>query len=940
VIAASATETQPLLPIAFPPSANGAAPSDHGFAAELVGRKRECRLLDDLLDAVRGGHSRVLVIRGEAGIGKTALLDHLRRRAAGCRVVGVSAVASEQDLDYAALDQLCRPLVDLLEDLSEPQSTALKGALGLATGPAPDRFCLGLGVLGLLERAADDRPLVWLVDDAQWLDAASSSVLGFVSRRLAAETVALVFGAREPGPLLAGLPELHLTGLARHEGHALLRTSLTSPLDEPVRERFVAEAGGNPGAVLAIARGAGPARLAGGFGDPGAGGLAVPDEASVAQRLGALEDATRLLLLAAAAEPLGEPLLLWRAAEALEIPPAAVDGAEDAGLLEIGTRVRFRHPLARVAVYRSATPADQRKVHRALARATDPQTDPARRAWHRARGASAPDDDIAAEVERAAARAAASGGQAAAAAFLRRAAALTPDPADRARRALAAAEATRRAGDGDHALEVLLTAETAPLDACGRAHAALIRGRIAAWAGTDDGVRQLHATARRLRDLDPRLAREAYLDALGATILLGAHDEANPLTIARDALAIPRLGATEPVDLLLEGLALRITKGTAAAAPMLRRALSAFQEDLPAEIVLAWGWLAAYAAAALWDHATHVALAERLARLSRDEGALATLPHALASLTTVHLRQGELAPASALMHEADAAVLTTRSEAPLPLAALMAAYRGREPKSPPSMAVADDQPTEPARGLRAVMNHLAGVVLFNGLARYDDALRIGRQALEDAEPVCAPAWVLPEIVEAAARAGATEEAVAVLARLADHADVCGTDWALGLEARSRALLAAGEEAERLHREAIERLTSPGSRVDLARAHLLYGEWLRREGRRVDARAHLRDAHDRLSSMGIEAFAERARRELRATGETARKRTMETRDELTAQELQIARLARRGLSNQQIGGQLFISPRTAEWHLRKVFAKLGVSSRLALREALPDEDAAE
>jgi DNA-binding CsgD family transcriptional regulator len=916
------------------------AGKDDDVAVDLVGRRPECSRLDELLDAIGTGRSDVLVVRGDAGIGKTALLAHLCRRASGCAVASVTAVPSEQDLDFAALDQLCRPLMGLTERLPKPQRAALRTALGLAGGVAPDRFFVGLAVRNLLAEAGADRPLVCVIDDAQWLDAASSSVLGFVSRRLGRERVALAFGVREPGPGLAGLPELSVGGLAHHDAHALLRTCLHSPLDDRVRERLIAEADGNPGALLAVTHGSAPTWLAGGFGDPDAGGLTTRGAAMLTRGLATLDAETRLLLLVAAAEPLGEPLLLWRAAEDLSIPPTAADAAEDAGVLEIGTRVRFREPLVRAAVYRSATSGNRRRAHRALARATDPHMDPERRAWHRARGATAPDDDIAGDLERSAERAARRGGLAAAAVFLRRAAALTPEPADRARRALAAADTTRQAGDADHALQVLFTAETAPLDALGRARAALIRARVAADARADDAVHLLHAVARRLRDLDVDLAREAYLDALGATVILGSGADVDPVAIARDALATRRDGPPRPVDLLLEGLALRLTDGAATAAPTLRGALAAFRKaHLPVDVALGWGWLAAYVAAATWDHATHVALAERLAHLSRQDGALATLPHTLANLSTIHLRQGELARASVLMREADAAVLATRSELPMPVATLMAAYRGREAEVWPLIGGASEQPAEPPRGLGAVIVQLAGVLLCNGLGRYEDALRVGRTALDDPEPVGTPPWVLPELVEAAVRAGAAHEAAAALDRLCEHARVSGSDWALGLEARSRALLATGKVAERLHREAIERLARPGSRVDLARAQLVYGEWLRREGRRVDARVQLRDAHDRLSAMGIEGFAERARRELRATGETARKRTMETRDDLTAQELEIARLARQGLSNQQIGAQLFISPRTAEWHLRKVFAKVGITSRVALRDALPDDASA-
>jgi DNA-binding CsgD family transcriptional regulator len=907
-------------------------PSGHEV---LLGRDRECLALDRLVDAVRLRQSGALVVLGTPGVGKTRLLDYVRARATGCRVAQVAAMQSEMAVELAALHQLCGPFFDRLERLPGPQRATLEVAFGLTEGIPPDRLFLGLAVVTLLSEAAESQPLVCLVDDAQWLDGASSQVLGFVARRLPPGSVALVIAAREQRADFAGLPELCVGGLSNRDARTLLMSALRGPLDERVRERILAETGGNPRALLELPRKVPRAQLAGGFGRPDAVAVTSRAEPNFTQRLESLPDDSRRLLLLAAAEPLGEPLLLWRAAEELGVPSSAVEAAEAAGVLEIGTRVRFPTPLARSVVYRSAQPGERRTVHGALAEATDARSDPERRIWHRAHATSAPDEDIAAELERSAARAATRGGVTAAAAFFAHAAALTPDPVARGHRVLTAAEAERQAGEPNAALRAAVTAEARPLDVFGRARAELLRARVAFSAGAHDAPALLFLAARRLEPLDIDLARASYLDALGATVYLGPQEGCDPVELAHAALGAHRRGLPRPIDLLLDGLALQLTKGYSAAAPALRLALTAFaSDDTSADMAIGWGWLASHVAAALWEHDLQCALAERHVRLIREAGALAALPHASAQLVGIHMRQGELAEAAALMLEADATLEATPSAPSVHAAMLMTAYQGREGEARSLIEAAETHSRAPReRGLGVVISSLAGLVLNNGLGHYDDALRHGRRALDDPEPVARPAWALPELVEAAARAGAMGIAAGSLRQLSERASISGTDWALGLEARSRALLSDGSEADGLYREAIARLARPGSRVDLARAHLLYGEWLRRAGRRIDAREHLRTAHEMLGDMGVEAFAERARRELRTTGETVRKRTVETRDELTAQEHQIARLVSDGLSNAEIGERLFISPRTVEWHLRKIFLKLGISSRRALRGAV-------
>ena len=804
----------------------------------LVGRHREGRALERLLDTARAGRGGALVVRGESGVGKTALLHQVRERASGCRVLTASAVQSEMRLPFAALHQLCVPLRDGLGRLSGPQRTALSVAFGLTEGVPADPFVLGLAVLSLWSTAAEEQPLLCLVDDVHWSDPESSQVLGFVARR-PPESVALVVAARDRSPEFAGVPELHLRGLSDGDARVLLTSSLRSPLDEHVRERILAEADGNALAILEVSRRLTPQQLAGGFGKPDAGPVAGSADGDLAQQLASLPDTSRQLLVVAAADPTGDPLLLWRAAERLGIPAGAVRSAQAAGLLEIATRVRFRHPQLRAEIYGSASPDERCTAHRVLADATDARSDPERRAWHRAHAVSAPDESVAAELQRSSRGAAGRGGVAARAEFLRLAAALTADAAERARRALASAETARLAGDPDGALQGLITAEAGPLDPLGRARADLLRARLSCSAGAADAAPRLYEVARRLESLDDDLARDAYLDTLAATVHFGSDERCDPVEVASAVLAARRLGPARPTDLLLEGLALQLTAGPAAAAPTLRRALAAFDSDgFSSDDGLAAGWLASHVASVLWQHDTQLTVAERCVHLARERGALALLPPALAQLANIRVRRGELAEADRLLHELDADDVLTRTEPSRPVALLLAAYRGCEPEARRLIREAERHFTFEARGLGAMVVQLAGLVLNNGLGRYDDALRAGRNLLDDAEAVARPAWALPELIEAGARAGANELAREALRRLTERAAICGTDWGLGLEARSRALLSEGTEAEDLYCEAMALLGGPGSRVDLARAHLLYGEWLRRAGRRIDARAQL------------------------------------------------------------------------------------------------------
>jgi DNA-binding CsgD family transcriptional regulator len=906
----------------------------------LQDRRSECGTLERMLEGVRAGRSGALVVRGVPGVGKSALLNYLVERASGCRVVRAAGVQSEMELAYAGLHQLCAPMLDRLERLPGPQRKALGVAFGLSEGHAPDRFLTGLAVLGLLAEVAEEQPLVCVVDDAQWLDRASAQALAFVARRLVAESVSLVFAVREPGEELTGLPELEVEGLGNFDARVLLGSVLRGPLDERVRDRIVAETHGNPLALLELPRGLSPVELAGGFGLPDAPALSGRIEDSFRQRVQRLPAATRRLLLVAAAEPVGEPGLVGRAAERLGVGLDAAEPAVAVGLWEFGARVRFRHPLVRSAVYRAASPEERQSAHRALAEATDAQVDPDRRAWHRAHATPGPDEDVAAELERSAGRAQARGGLAAAAAFLERAVVLTPTLARRAERALAAAQITYQAGALDAALGLLATAESGPLNELERAQVDVLRAQITFASGRgSDAPPLLLKAAKRLEPLDVRLAREIYIEALAAAIFAGRFgSRRGVLEVAEAARAAP--AAPQPpraADLLLDGLAVLTTNGYAAGTPMLKRALSAFRsDDISSEESLRWLRFACRTAMDLWDDETWEVLATRYVQLARDAGAHTVLPIASSNRIVVHLLAGELAAAGSLLEEARAVTEATGSNLAsfdTVVAVSLAAWLGREGELSELIEAGMDQVVVRGEGVGLSVLHWASAVLYNGLGRYEEALNAAQEASAHSDELLFSSWGLVELVEAAARSGKAEPAADALRRLSETTRASGTDWARGIEACSRALLSEGEDAENLFREAIDRLRRTRVRAALARAHLLYGEWLRRERRRVDAREELRTAHELFTEFGMEAFTERARVELLATGETARRRAVKTSDRLTAREAHIARLARDGLSNPEIGSRLFISPRTVQYHLRKVFAKLDISSRNQLHQVL-------
>jgi DNA-binding CsgD family transcriptional regulator len=911
----------------------------------LVGRDAECAAVDRLLRQVRDGASGALVVRGEPGIGKSALLDYAAHNAAGFLIVAVTGIESEMEVAFAALQQVCAPLTKHLGQLPPPQAEALRVALGLSSSAPPDRFLAGLGVLSLVAEGADAQPLLCVIDDAQWIDQTSLHALAFAARRLYGESVAMIFAARTgfQVPDLAGLPELALAGLPEPDARAVLATVLPGLLDERVRDRIVAEAAGNPLALLEFSREVTAAGdLAGGFGvSPW---IVRPLADRVAERFLArvnpLPAATRRLLLLAAADPLGDPGLLKRAGDTLGMSIADLGPAESEGLLRLGAQVTFRHPLVRSAIYRSAPVADRQAAHAALAEATDAEHDVDRRVWHRAHATFGPDEIVADELERSAGRAQARGGPGAAAAFLERAAALTADPRRRARLMLASAESKHDAVARHDALAMVAAIDIGQLDETEQARLERLSARtvLTARSGSEAPLLLLRA-ARRLEPLSAPLARDAYLDAFAAAMIIGPHALGDSWPeLARSALEASRSGreSTDPDDLLLHGLALQVTDGYAAAVPTLRRAVRGFLAvPVPTGDTSAALWLACRTAMNLWDDEPWHQLAERMVRSARDGGALTASP--LSALVASTLLAADFTEAVALIEETNTITALTGAVVSMHGPMALAAWQGRDPlTAAPARAPMAPQAAAAPGGTVDTIGSYTTALYYNGIGRYQEALAAASIAAERSAGLGFALWALPEFVEAAARSGDREAAAEGLERLRATTGPSATDWALGLEARCHALvLAAGDDpaAEERYRESIDRLGRTRIAAHLARSRLLYGEWLRREKRRIDARAQLRAAREMFNRMGADGFAARTERELAATGERVRKRDIRPVVELTPQEAQIARLASEGQTNPEIAAQLFLSPRTVEYHLHKIFTKLDITARGQLARAL-------
>ncbi|WP_113691650.1 AAA family ATPase [Amycolatopsis albispora] len=876
----------------------------------LVGRRDEIGRLDALISAAGRGDGGMLVLRGEPGIGKSTLLDHLEGTAAErFQVIRASGSEFEGELAFAALHQLCLPVLPHLDGLSAPYRDSLRVAFGLADG-APDPFRIGLATLALLAAAAAERPLLCLVDDAHWLDTASARALTFLARRITAEPIAIVFAARDEGARwLDELPTLTVGGLGDADARALLAEEKAVTLDERVRDRVLAEARGNPLALIELPK-------AGGYAPPTPSPVASRIERSFQQRLAALPEPARALLILASADPTGDPSLLWTAARELGLEAASA-AAEASGLVTFGTRVRFCHPLARSAGYRAAEPERRRAAHRALAEATDPATAPDRRAWHRAQATTGPDERVAAELESSASRAQARGGVAAAAAFLERAAALTLDPGKQTERTIAAARATLDAGAADAAADLLASINTEPLDDGVHASVDLLRGQVAFVTGADQAPDLILRAGQRLATVDPERARECFVAALEMALVVARAAGVQERVLDAARSAPPASGGPD----LLDALVLLNTGGPREGYPALRRALTGDGwQRVPA--------LATVLAGELWDLGLHAKVVDWLARTGRETGSPITVRLGLSQVAMAAVLAGDLGRAMAVMAE-EAAIADALGDPPQLYPRLhLVAMRGRRQEALDLFAEA----TGRGSGQLVEGVHTAAAVLYNGLADYPAAFEAASRAVAGGNLFSAGA-ALTELVEAAVRCGEHSAARSALASLQERAEAAGTTYALGMAAGAHALVG---DAEDQYRAAIEHLTDDAPAPELARAHLRYGEWLRREGRRRDAREHLRAAHEQLSGMGLEAFADRAARELRATGEVARSRAEHTYDRLTMQEMHIARQVAAGATSKEVAARLYLSPRTIDAHLRNIFRKLGITSRRQLRD-LPDLD---
>jgi DNA-binding CsgD family transcriptional regulator len=911
------------------------------LAPALVGRSRELTVLNELLERVSGGTSAVLVVRGEAGMGKTSLLEYLVSRASGLRVVRIVAAESEIELAYAGLHQLCSPMLDGLEALPTPQRRALAVALGLRKGRSPDRFLVALAALNLLASSSATQPLLCTIDDAQWLDQASRRALSFVARRVLAEPMAIVFAVREPSREcdLAGLPNLALGALDDQHSRLLLSSVMPGSLDDRIRERILAEAGGNPLALLQFHAELSPAELAGGYGFGDARPLTRRIESTFTAQLDALPTRTRQLLLVAACDPVGSSALLWRAGELLELGADDAAPAEAVKLITFGTKVQFTHPLVRSAIYRTSTMSERQRAHQALADAIDPTSDRELRAWHRAQAAPAADETIAAELELSAVSAQARGGVAAAAAFLSRATELSAEPAQRGRRALLAARAKLDAGATDASRGLVAIAEAVLSNDLQRAHCELLRGRIAFASHRFDDAASLFLTAaEHLAPLDPLLARETLLEAMCAAVFgdpIGSI-RVDPRAVACAATSAP-LPSSPPrgVDLLLDGLMARYVNGYARGAPLLKAALCELRQEYahgPGDP--RWHGLVGRVALDVWDQDAWDELAERQVTMLRDSGLLTPLPAALAFRAGVCMHAGRFDEADALLEEANAISGGSSTPPRGYIEPVLAAYRGHNEQIDGYLEACARHQTPDGRGGNPAIVHFAAAILHNSRGEYTEALKATNRAIER-DDLGLHGYALIERVEAAAYSGQTELAAEALRQLVERTQHGPTGFALGLAARSRALLTTGPDAEALYREAINDLKVGGVDLLLARAYLIYGEWLRREDRYDDAVAQLNQAHGIFLRVGAASFAERARRELHVLGHSAAKPTSRIADLLTNHESHIARLARDGHTNQEIAAQLFISPRTVEWHLGKIFPKLNIRSRRGLRHALAE-----
>jgi DNA-binding CsgD family transcriptional regulator len=913
----------------------------------LLGRAEECAMLRELATNVRNGFSGTLVFIGEPGVGKTRLLQYVAESAAEVTPLWISGAQSELRLAFAALHRLVLPYLGRLRRLSGPHRAALEVTFGLREGPPPNRFLVSLGALALLDDVAAERPLVCLVDDAQWLDPESLSVLGFVARRLYADRIGMVFSAREHAgdvTALAGLPTRRLGALDPASAHTVLDDAVPGALDPRVSARIIAETGGNPLAMLELVGALTAEQLAGRFPLPRRLPVGRRVEAHFLAQVTTLSPQARTVLLVAAASSDDEPSTVWRAATLLDVEAEAAAPAVSQGILSVEPRISFRHPLIRSAVYDGATPEERRRAHAALAAVADRDGHGDQAAWHRAAAVTTPEETIAADLAASALRAQRRGGYTMQAAFLTRAAELSPDTQGRALRYLGAAQAHLAAGEGLLA-EALLDLATPELDEAGL-HASVQRMRAAVavfFSRHKDAPAILLDAASRVEATDVFLVRQILFDAMQAAVVAREYTAGTTLKEVAQAVLRVACDSRRPAsgrDLLLDGFATRIARGYADAVPLLRAAVAAMftdegaaHVDIPSTIL---GW---FAADDVWDEKSRRAMFERAQAVERRQGALGAMRITLAGLSVSQAWAGQMSDAENSYGEAAeiSALIGVPPPATTGVLLEVRAWQGRESESREVASSTAAWGREKGAKILEIFALMGLTVLEIGLGRYPDALRSGLQIFDD-DPPGFGNRILPEVVEAGVRGGDRGAAQAALDRLTERATVSSTPWALGLLARSRALMASDADAEPYYQEAMRQLSATAMRIELARAHLLYGEWLRRRKRRRDAHQHLRTAHDIFAAMGAASFADRAGIEQRATGHSSRDaRRAASPFNLTPQEAQIARQAGAGATNNEIASRLFITVSTVEYHLSKVFRKLGVTSRRQLAALLADAE---
>jgi DNA-binding CsgD family transcriptional regulator/tetratricopeptide (TPR) repeat protein len=905
----------------------------------LVGRADECTQIDELLDSIRNGLSGALVVRGEAGVGKTALLDYAVNRADGFEIVRLTGVEPERDLGFAALHRLLAPMLDQIGQLPSVQRNALNSALGLTAGPPANPFLVGLAVISMTAIAADaDGPALYVVDDAQWVDSESIAALAFWARRLQADRIGVIFGERSDtmtASPVQGLPVLELNGLGYDEAQALLASAAGFELDRDVADRVLAETEGNPLAIIEVAKSLTPQKLVGLAAAPHPLPLSRRLEERFAEEVRTLPTDTRMFLLLVAADTSGDAALVWEAAGRLGFGREAAEAAEAADLVSLASPITYRHPLIRSAVYGPARPADRRAVHGALAAASD-EADVERWTWHRAGAAIGPDEEIASLLESCAERASSSGATSAAVALLSRSAELTPDREQAAERRVAAAEAAVERGSSGQARTLVQQGAPALRDSAWRARVERVRGLCDLTDGNLIGAAsRLRLAAEGLLPTDPVLGRRTLLEAVSIAATGGDAAEGEFMRSVSATDPHPPTARSSVVDWLLHAFSTRARAGYAAAVPQYRKAIEACRDAQPREFA-PWITLIAAVRGSVWDDGACDLVIQRVIDWSRSNGALRPLCVALLSQAGAAIWRGQLQLSSALYAEASDVLSAAQHFAPPGIDVNLDAVTGRGAELLSKVSPALEGMGTGQWGI-AYTCHTAMLNFEIGRARYEDALHHAR-VLFDADPMLAVPHRLPDMIEAAVRVGDRTAAEEALARLAERASAAGTPWALGLLARSRALMAgAGASAEEQYKSALELLGATSIELERARAHLIYGEWLRRARRHVDARDHLRRAHEMFATMGAEGFAERARVELLATGERAPKRTAETRNDLTPREAQVSRLVGQGATNREIAAQLFISEATVEYHLNKVFRKLGVKSRTQLARRVLEQD---